>query len=152
MMIDTKAYGATEIDERQRITLQKGLFGFEDYREFALLDSDHPPFYWFQSLSEREIAFVLIDPHIFRPDYSPCISAEDLEALGIIGEGDENLLVFSIVTIPEEQKRMTANLQGPLLVNRKTRQGRQIISGDERWHVRHSIIEEMKHAGGDSAC
>ncbi|WP_321991915.1 flagellar assembly protein FliW [Marispirochaeta aestuarii] len=152
MMIDTKAYGELDIDERQRITLQKGLFGFEGFTEFALMDSEHPPFYWFQSLDERDIAFVLIDPRVFRPDYSPAVSSEDLEALGILKEGDANLLVFSIVTIPEDQKRMTANLQGPLLINRQTRQGRQIISGDERWHVRHSIIEEMKHAGEDTAC
>ncbi|MBN2626888.1 MAG: flagellar assembly protein FliW, partial [Spirochaetales bacterium] len=94
----------------------------------------------------------LINPRVFRPDYSPGISSEDLEALGVPGEGDENLLVFSIVTIPEDQKRMTANLQGPLLINRHTRQGRQIISGDDRWHVRHLIIEEMNHAGEDTAC
>ncbi|WP_319561825.1 flagellar assembly protein FliW [Marispirochaeta sp.] len=151
MMIETKAYGEMEIDQRQKITLQKGLFGFDCYSNFALLDSEQPPFYWFQSLDEREIAFVLIDPRIFRPDYCPGVSTEDLEALGVTREDDEDLLIFSIVTIPEDQSRMTANLQGPLLINRKTRVGRQIISNDERWQVRHLIIEEMQHEG-DTSC
>lgn len=151
MIIETKAYGEMEIDQRQKISLQKGLFGFESFNDFALLDSEQLPFYWFQSLDEREIAFVLIDPRVFRPDYCPGVTTEDLEALGVHSEDDEDLLVFTIVTIPDDQNRMTANLQGPLLINRKTREGRQIISNDERWHVRHLIVEEMKHAG-DPSC
>jgi len=51
--------------------------------------------------------------------------------------------VFSIVTIPENQNRMTANLQGPLLINRKKRIGRQSISLNPEWRVRHVIVDEL---------
>ena len=151
MQIETKAYGSQEINERQVITLQKGLFGFDGYNNFALLDSEQPPFYWFQSLEDKDIAFVLLSPFIFRPDYAPGIPGADMESLELESEKDENLLIFVIVTIPDEQSRMTANLQGPIIVNRKTRQGRQIISGNDRWQVKHLIMEEMKHVG-DAAC
>ncbi len=140
-----------EISERQIVTLQKGLFGFDGYSRFALLDSEQPPFYWFQSLDDSEIAFVLVSPYVFRPDYNPGIASSDLEALAVESDKDEDLLVFVIVTIPEEQSRMTANLQGPVVINRKKREGRQVISNDERWHVRHLIIDEMKQVG-DTAC
>ena len=151
IQIETKAYGSLEVDERQRIRLQRGLFGFDEYLEFVLLDAGQQPFYWLQSVDERDVAFVLITPALFRPDYTPGAPSGDLEALGVGDETDENLLVFAIVTIPEDQTRMTANLQGPVLINRASRQGRQIISNDERWSVRHLIMDEMKNKG-DTAC
>jgi len=51
--------------------------------------------------------------------------------------------VLAIVTVPESQTGMTANLQGPLLLNRRARLGRQSISADPRWGVRHAILEEI---------
>ena len=151
MEIDTKAYGRIEVNPRQQIRMQRGLFGFDSICDYVLLDADQPPFYWLQSVEERDIAFVLINPQLFRPDYRPGASKEDLEALGVVSEKDDELLVFSIVTIPDDQTRMTANLQGPILINRSRHEGRQIISGDDRWMVRHVIMEEMKHAK-DNAC
>ncbi len=151
MLIDTKPFGQIEVDPRQEIHLQRGLFGFDDYLDFVLLDAQQAPFYWLQSKEERDVAFVLINPLLFRPDYRAAVPQEDLEALGVSDEKDESMLLFAIVTIPEDQSRMTANLQGPLLINRKLKQGRQVISSDDRWQVRHVIMEEMK-AARDRAC
>jgi flagellar assembly factor FliW len=137
----TKAFGAVEVDERQRLRLPFGLLGFENLHDFALLDAAQPPFYWLQSLEVADIAFALIDPRVFRPDYSPGVSAEELAEIGL--QRSEDALVFAIVTIPEQPREMTANLQGPLLVNRETRIGRQFISNDPRWLVRHSILAEL---------
>ncbi len=141
MKIRTKAYGDMEIAERQRIIFPRGIFGFEELREFALLDASQPPFYWLQSLQRVEIAFVLIDPRFFRPDYSPDVDPAELEEIEI--RGPEEMLLFAIVTIPEDSSRMTANLQGPLLINRRTSVGRQCISANPQWGVRHIILEEL---------
>jgi len=140
----TKAFGVVELDERQRIRLPFGLLGFENLHEFALLDAAQAPFYWLQSLEVVEIAFVLIDPRVFRPDYTPGIDAAELAEIGL--QKPEEALIFSIVTIPEEPRGMTANLQGPLLVNKESGLGRQCISSDPRWQVRHSILAEMAAA------
>ncbi|MGA2615159.1 MAG: flagellar assembly protein FliW [Spirochaetia bacterium] len=141
MKIRTKPYGEMEISERQRLIFPRGIFGFEELREFALLDAAQPPFYWLQSLQRVEIAFVLIDPHFFRPDYSPDVDPAELEEIEI--RTPEDMLVFAIVTIPEDSSRMTANLQGPLLINRRTSVGRQSISTNPLWGVRHTILEEL---------
>ncbi|HVP20083.1 MAG TPA: flagellar assembly protein FliW, partial [Spirochaetia bacterium] len=107
----------------------------------ALLDSAQPPFYWLQSLQRMEIAFVLIDPRFFRPDYAPDVDPAELEEIEI--RTPEDMLLFAIVTIPEDSSRMTANLQGPLLINRRTSVGRQSISTNPQWGVRHIILEEL---------
>jgi flagellar assembly factor FliW len=138
--IATKAYGTIEVDEQQRITFPQGLFGFEAYRDFVLIDAERQPFFWLQSVDMREIAFVIIDPFLFRPDYELDIDDELLRDIGITSPG--KALVFAIVTIPENGP-MTANLQGPLIINRETRTGKQGILTDQRWRTKHNIVEEL---------
>lgn len=143
MEIMTKAYGAIDIDEKQILHFPAGLFGFETLRDFALLDAEQKPFFWLQSLEVEQIAFILINPLIFRPDYKPDILKEELEDLGLDNKNDERALLFSIVTIPADQSQMTANLQGPVIINRETRWGKQFISTNQEWKVRHNIMEEL---------
>lgn len=141
MEVDTKAYGRIDVDERQKVRFPNGLFGFENHREFVLLDAEQPPFYWLQSLEEVSVAFVLISPFIFRPDYKLEIPDGDLDEIELTDEND--MLLFAIVTIPANQQDMTANLQGPLIINRKNKIARQSISTNSQWQVRHSIAEEL---------
>ncbi len=150
MKVRTKPYGEIEIEEKQRIRFPRGLFGFESLREFAILDSTQQPFYWLQSLERVDVAFVLIDPHFFRPDYTPAVEPAEIEEIGISSPDD--MLVFTIVTIPAAASRMTANLQGPLIINRRARIGRQSISTDPRWGVRHGIMEELARTKQDASC
>jgi flagellar assembly factor FliW len=150
MKVRTKPYGEMEIAEAQRIKFPRGLFGFEELREFALLDATQHPFYWLQSIERVEVAFVLIDPLFFRPDYTPDVDADELADIGVAN--GEDALVFSIVTIPDNSSLMTANLQGPLILNRRTREGRQSISTNPRWGVRHVILEELARAKQGASC
>ncbi len=144
MEINTKAYGLVNIDERQIIGFPEGILGFETLHKFALLDAAQQPFYWLQSLDLVDVAFVLIKPTIFRPDYRSASMKSDLEILDLPGgDENENALVFSIVTFSEDSKVMTANLQGPVIINKKSRLGRQCISTDDRWKTRHNIAEEL---------
>jgi len=145
MKVDTKAFGIIEVEEKQKISISEGLYGFEDYIEYVLLDAEHPPFYWLQSIDEKEIAFVLINPFLFRPDYEVNVANEELEEIGITSP--ENALIFAIVTIPSDGSPMTANLQGPVVINRETMTGKQAILSDIRWKTRHDIMAELNRAG-----
>ncbi len=140
MKLDTKAYGPVEIEDKQILAFPRGLLGFEEYTRFALIDAHKKPFFWLQNLDEVRIAFILIKPSIFHDDYDPGLSREDLDELGNPESAD--LLVFAIVTIPESGP-MTANLQGPLVINRKTGKGAQCISPKDEYRTKHDILEEM---------
>ncbi|MFP4643516.1 MAG: flagellar assembly protein FliW [Spirochaetales bacterium] len=148
MTIETKAYGEVEIDERQLISFPVGLFGFEHLHRFALIDAHQHPFYWLQSIEEVDVAFVLLNPLVFRPDYTLDAPKTDIEALE--AEDHKDLLVFSIVTIPEDERQMTANLQGPLVIHRRKRIGRQIISMNPKWMIRHNIHDELARMRSDA--
>ncbi|MDR1277696.1 MAG: flagellar assembly protein FliW [Treponema sp.] len=141
MEVATKAYGLIEVDPRQKISFSRGLFGFESFKDYVLLDAERQPFYWLQSADVEGVAFILINPFLFRPDYEVNINNEDLADIEI--DSPEKALIFSIVTIPPDGGPMTANLQGPLIINRDTRMGKQAILPDPRWKTKHDIMAEI---------
>ncbi|MDR1099133.1 MAG: flagellar assembly protein FliW [Treponema sp.] len=141
MEVATKAYGLIQVDPRQKITFSRGLFGFESFKDYVLLDAERQPFYWLQSADVEGVAFILINPFLFRPDYEVNINNEDLADIEI--DSPEKALIFSVVTIPPDGGPMTANLQGPLIINRDTRAGKQAILPDPRWKTKHDIMAEL---------
>jgi flagellar assembly factor FliW len=145
LKVATKAYGLIDVDERQKIIFPQGLFGFEKLKDYLLLDAERQPFYWLQSMDEENIAFVLVRPFLFRPDYEVNISNEDREGIGI--SSPEKALSFSIVTIPQDGSPMTANLKGPLIINPNTRMGKQAVLSDDRWKTKHDIMAELAATG-----
>ncbi len=149
MQVNTKPYGTIEVDERQKIHFPFGILGFEHLKWYVLLDASQAPFYWLQSLDDPDVAFVLIDPLVFRRDFILEVSEEELQEIEI--EDKEDMLVFAIVTIPENQELMSANLQGPVVINRKAKTGRQAITLNPNWKVKHFILEELAQVK-DEAC
>ena len=143
MNVATKAFGHIEVDDTQKITFPHGLFGFESLKEYVLLNAEQEPFYWLQSLDVEQVAFILINPFLFRPDYEMNIDNEELLPIGITDPG--KAVIFAIVTIPPDNP-MTANLQGPLVINRETRLGLQAVLTDSRWRTKHDILEELEAA------
>lgn len=148
MRIDTKAYGEIEIDEIQIIEFPEGIMGFPEYNKFALIDSaktsetqPESPFKWLQSLDDKNLAFIIIDPALFYENYLPKCSPDELKKIGI--QDIKNAVIITIVTIPEDPGKMTANLQGPILINKKNRLAIQAISVDDNHLVREPIIERM---------
>lgn len=144
MTVDTKTYGCIDVDEKQKIVFPEGLLGFENLTDFILLDAEHEPFFYLQSISDRDIAFILIDPFVLRPDYEAEIDNEELTAIGLSEPKDA--LVFAIVTIPRDGGTITANLQGPLVINKGSSVGKQAILTDPRWKIKHDIMAELSSA------
>jgi len=140
----TKAFGLVDVNERQKVTFPTGLFGFESIKEYVLMDADRQPFIWLQSIEAEHIAFILINPFLFRPDYELDIDDELVKEIGI--NNPEEALIFAIVTI-SPSGLMTANLQGPLIINRETRIGKQGILNDPRWKTKHDIMQELNQDG-----
>jgi flagellar assembly factor FliW len=144
MKVATKAYGVVEVDERQKIQFPLGLLGFEQLKDYVLLDAQQQPFYWLQSIDVERVAFILVNPFLFRPDYELDIADQELQDIGISDPKDA--LVFAIVTIPADGSPMTANLQGPLVINKDAHVGKQMILMDGRWKTKHDIVAELAAA------
>lgn len=149
MEIETKPYGKMTVHEKLLINFPYGIPGFEEYKKFVLLDAEQASFFWLQSIENKDLAFILVDPQFFRPDYFLNVSSFDLNSIKI-DEKDADILVLSIVTI-RENSEMTANLAGPIIINRKNKEARQVINDDAKWLVRHFIKEELANLQDESS-
>jgi len=148
MVLKTKHFGNVEINEEDIIIFDKGMPGFESSKKFVILHKveEDNPFKWLQSVEDGKLAFVVISPQVFKEHYEVKIDQASSDEIEI--EDLKDILVYSIVTIPEEISKMTANLKAPVLINAKKNKGCQLILDDERYEFKHSIVEEMKKLGG----
>ncbi len=126
----------------QKITIPEGLFGFEDYTCFILESSEYEPFMLLRSEQEKTLSFLVIDPFLFKRDYEIDVDDENLKSIGIDSPAD--VMVMVVVTLPADNGPVTANLQGPLIINRKTGVAKQVVLGDSRWSTKHDILAESK--------
>jgi flagellar assembly factor FliW len=147
LKVVTKAYGPIDVNERQKILFPSGLFGFESIKDYVMLDAEQQPFFWLQSTESVAAAFIMISPFLFRPDYELDLEDDALSDIGL--SSPEAALVFSIVTMPLDGGPMTANLQGPIVINRDTRLGKQLILNDPRWKTRHDVMAELSMSARD---
>lgn len=121
------------------LTFPTGLVGFPSLKSFRFFEpSDGYPFKFLQSIDSPEISFVCLDPVGFKPDYDVPLSEEDSQALGI--ENPEEALILTIVVIPKDPKKMTTNLAGPLVINVKTLQGRQIVLNADKYPLQFPVL------------
>ena len=135
---------------KQHIKMREGLLGFEEYTEFELSESEYKPFMVLQSTQDVNLSFFLIDPFLFRPDYEMDIDDEILSKIDIQAPSD--VIVLAIVTIPSDGSSVTANLQGPVIINKKNGSAMQVALGDARWSTKHDILSELKKNNPEGVC
>ena len=143
MNVQTTRFGVVDLDEKRIITFPAGLLGFSSYKTFALLQpDDEGVFFWLQSLESPELAFVVTDPTIWVNDYEASIRREQMDELGL--EKLDNAQVFVIVN--KYGATLTANLQGPLVINLSNQKAMQLVLADKRWTTRHEIVRVAEPA------
>lgn len=126
-----------------QLELPQGLIGFGSYKRAELLYlPDHLPFLWMKMYSVIDhLHFIVIEPGGIVPGYEPEIFDEDAEQLDLRDPAEA--MILNIVTLKRQQPvEATVNLIGPLVVNRRTRIGRQlVISNYSRYSAHHALVE-----------
>lgn len=148
MLLNTRHFGVIEVNEEDIIQFPEGIPGFEDTKEFVLLgdtqDKDSP-FKWLQGIDNPQLAFVIIDPKAFKHDYNPELPSSEIEILDI--KDRNKVLIYSIVVIPDDISKMTANLKAPIVINAENNKGKQVLLDNPEYRVKHLILEELRKAG-----
>lgn len=129
---------ATPTLQTCELKLPMGILGFEKIKDYLLIaNPDEEPFRWLQVKGDINLAFVVVEPFVVAPDYHPDIPQPDVEFLGL--SEPEDAILFSIVTL-HGANRATINLKGPLVVNRHTGVGKQvIIANASQYSVEHPL-------------
>ena len=140
MNIKTTRFGDVEVDESRAIHFTDGLLGFNDRRDFIILEHKQgSPFMWLQSMDAPDLAFVIINPFLIESDYLQDLSQEE-EAL-LKNDDNNDIIVFSLVTIPRgEVEKATVNLMGPLVVESRSRKAKQVILANSGYSHCHPMI------------
>lgn len=146
MKIKTKFFGEIEISDDKIITFEKGIIGFPELKRFALLHDEErgveAGIRFLQSIEEPGFAMTVMNPLAVKPDYDPEVEDSLLADVGRITA--ENLLVLVTVSIPGDLKKMSVNLQGPIIINAEEHKGCQIIVENSAYPVKFPVYEILQ--------
>jgi flagellar assembly factor FliW len=138
--VRSSRFGQYEVPVARVLHFPEGLIGFPDARRFALLDTSSPesPFRQLLCLDDPELAFVVCDPEALWPGYATALPPDE--------GGPEHLAVLALVTVPRDPREMTANLMAPLVVDCRSRVGRQLVLDTGRFSTRHPLLPPAEAA------
>lgn len=139
-MTHTADMPALEQLTRELTFVEKGLLGFEQLLDFELSAYEPgTPFFWLRSRQDENVAFIVMEPYMLLDDYSFDLPDEEMRLLNV--SSAEEIFVLVVCTVPEDPLEMTANLLGPLIFNRQTNQGRQLILERNKFPVRFPVFD-----------
>jgi flagellar assembly factor FliW len=141
----TTRFGELSVNKEDVIRFREGILGFEEHKNFFVVDpNDNTLILWLQSTDAPGIAFPMIEPQIFKSDYSPVLMPADISSIEL--EDNHDARVYCILTIPADYTLMSANLKAPIVINAKKNIGKQIVLQDNRMVVKHEMYKELKLA------
>lgn len=142
MKVKTNRFGELDVPRDKIIHMPLGILGFQNSYNYFILDhSEDSPFKWLQSADEPDLAFVIIDPYVFKPDYNIEVTSDDL--VPIQTNTVDEIVVAVLVSIHGDPRMMTGNLLAPLLVNYKKMLGMQVVLNNSNYTTRVNILDEM---------
>lgn len=131
MIIETHNIGTIEYSESDIITFEEGLYGFSEAKKFVLageIDAEFP-FQWLQSINDPMLSFVVTSPFLFVEQYDfelPDAVVEKMDLKSI-----DAVMVYCLTVIPDDAALTTINLKAPIVINKETKQAKQIILNEE---------------------
>jgi len=147
LLIHTLSFGEIEIPENRILFFREGLPGFPNHHRFVVLSFDDlKPFEYLQALEEPPLAFLVINPFLVFAGYRINLSDPDLADLA--STDPAGLTVYAVANIPEDPSKATVNLFAPIVVNGKSRCGRQFFLHDSGYSVRHPLLKPQADGGG----
>lgn len=144
LKIKTTRFGTITTEEEKTITMPFGMLGFPDVKRFVILQhKENSPFFWYQSVDDPMLAFVIMSPFLFEPDYSVNLENILKEMSWNEEEKQNNLELYVVVNIPKgAPDKMTANLIGPILINNKIHQAVQMVISDSPYTHKFPLVRE----------
>jgi flagellar assembly factor FliW len=140
MKIVSTLLGELEFAEEDIIMFPAGIPAFEQEKSFLLIAmGEGVPFYYLQSALNPELCLVVANPFAFFPRYSIEIGQEELQRLDCSRR--EELLLYVILTVPQDFRQSTANLVAPLIINQESKKGLQFITTNSDYTTRHPIFQ-----------
>ncbi|WP_411170320.1 flagellar assembly protein FliW [Clostridium sp. MB05] len=138
MELTSPIHGKMIYEDNEIINFVKGIPGFDNLKKYIIKEVENDsPFNILQSIEDKDIGFIIIPPFFIYNDYEIKLSEEIIEKLNI--ENQEDVLLYSIVTLNSKVEDITANLKAPLVINIKNKKGEQYIIDKEKYSIKEKI-------------
>ena len=135
IVVASDVLGPLTVAPGELLHFPNGLYGFPDCRSWVLVPTKREGLFWLQSAEDAPLAFLLVDPFTHFPGYAVDLSPAELSRVGT-SEPSE-IVVLAVVTVgSRDGSPPTANLQGPVVLNMRARNGFQIVLSVEGYGVR----------------
>ena len=145
MLIESLRLGSLDIPDNKIITMKRPILGFEHLSLFCLVErEDMDPFLWMQSMEDPAIAFIVVNPIVICPDYHIEVNPKEIAELEITELSAVETYV--IVTIPDDPTEISANLQGPVLINTVNGYCKQLILVNSDYEISYRILDSLPTA------
>jgi len=146
MNIKTRDFGNISAKESDVIKFADGIYGFEQYREYVILnDNPEDDIMYLQSVEKEDLSFVIIDPYSIIPMFEPNVNKEDLKELNAKSENELKFLVIAI--IKEKIQDSVVNLKSPIAINPELKTAKQVILENTEYSLRYPVFnneEDLK--------
>ena len=142
MQVASSRFGTLDATEDQLVSIDGGLLGFPDAIRFVRLPVDDAEGWeWLQSTNDGDLAFLVISAFRFFPDYDIELPDGDVKALELDNPADADVLALVTIRHTDEGgiASVTANLLGPLVINRRSGIGRQVVLSDSQHSTREPV-------------
>jgi flagellar assembly factor FliW len=122
--------------------MERPVLGFEKYKKYCLIEIEElKPFLWFQSIDEPAISFLVVNPRLFMTNYKIEINSKEIAELKI---DDVNAVeTYVVVTLAETPEEITANMQGPILINTENNRGKQLVLVNTDFDVKYHFMRYL---------
>ena len=142
MKVKTTRFGTITAKKEKIINMPFGILGFPDKKLFVILQhKEDSPFFWYQSVDDPALAFVITNPFPFMPDFE--VDVEDTVKEMAWNEDSESnqFELYVVVNIPKGlPEKMTVNLIGPILINNKVSQAVQMVISNSIYSHKFPLI------------
>ena len=143
MLVNSQRFGALEVPEKKIISMARPLLGFEKLGRFCLIEREEFwPFLWMQSIDDPAVAFIVVNPVLFKSDYQIDINPNEISELE--ATAPEQIETYVIANVPDDWKLMTINLQGPILINTSNNKAKQLVLMNSEYKVQQIVFENEK--------
>ena len=138
------------VQAKLNLHLPFGLIGLRNLTHFELEPpGDGMPFQVLRTIGDELFEFVVVDPNALLEGYNCVLRDEDADSLRITSV--EEALVLNIVAIhSHDPQHVTVNLVGPIVVNRATLMGQQVILANSAdWSTEHVLVDQRPRVEGN---
>lgn len=136
--------GLLEINNNQILTFLEAPLGYSKNKNYVLIEDKNNDsiFLWLQSVEDSNLSFPVLEVELLGYKKQDFISMEVIDKLEL--NQNSNVSVYTIVTIPSDPTKMTANFKGPIIINNNTKKALQTILSNNSLEVAKSIFIELQ--------